>query len=184
MLKDVKDVSRVSLCNQTGSYGAFQRKALPHILCFTSSLKYLDNRLWFPFPELFCRCEPPPPQKWKMWTTWWPWSYSPQASWSLRIDEINPCGTTLLPHHRPIRELYLSWSLTLRASSFTWLLKMLRNFSLRSFGFWGGHESSISFHGTAIKLSLLQTLTFWFVWLHCLLSTQTCANSGRICLTK
>ena len=30
----------------------------------------------------------------------------PQASWSLRKRNGNPCDTTLLPHHQPIRELY------------------------------------------------------------------------------
>ena len=30
----------------------------------------------------------------------------PQASWSLRKGKGNPCDTTLLPHHQPIRELY------------------------------------------------------------------------------
>ena len=56
---------------------------------FSSSLKYLDNSIW---------CT-----KWKKLTTWWPWAHSPQIYWSLSIDNANPCDTTLLPHHQPIR---------------------------------------------------------------------------------
>ena len=52
-------------------------------------------------------------------------STSPQTYWSLRIDNVNPCDTTLLPHHQPIRELYTRWSYTLRLPSLTWPLKML-----------------------------------------------------------
>ena len=37
-------------------------QGFPHILCFSSSLKYLDNSIWCIFPELVCRCENPPPK--------------------------------------------------------------------------------------------------------------------------
>ena len=102
-----------------------------------------------------------PPTKWKMLTTWWPWAHSPQASWSLRTDNVNTCDTTLFPHHQPVRELCSSWPHTLRPASLTWLLKMLR---------WNpsgssellGHEPRVSLHGPAINLSLLQTPTFRF----------------------
>ena len=33
----------------------------PHTLCFSSSLKYLDNSMGCRFPEWFCRCETLPP---------------------------------------------------------------------------------------------------------------------------
>ena len=29
----------------------------------------------------------------------------PQASWSLRPDEVNPCDPALFPHHQPTREI-------------------------------------------------------------------------------
>ena len=50
-------------CNWAGHFGAFPRQDFPHIFCFRSSLKYLDNRIWCTFPELFCRCETPRPQQ-------------------------------------------------------------------------------------------------------------------------
>ena len=31
-----------------------------------------------------------------------------QASRNLRIDNVNPCDSALLPHHQPIRELCMS----------------------------------------------------------------------------
>ena len=34
-------------------------RPFPHILCFSSSLKYLDSSIWCTFPE-FYRCEKPP----------------------------------------------------------------------------------------------------------------------------
>jgi hypothetical protein len=43
--------SLLHLCNGTKSYGAF-----PHILCFSSSLKYLDDSIQCTFPESFYRC--------------------------------------------------------------------------------------------------------------------------------
>ena len=38
-------------------------------------------------------------------------STQPQASWSPRPDNMNPCDTTWLSHHQPIREPCTSWSL-------------------------------------------------------------------------
>ena len=43
---------------------------------------------------------------------------SPQSSWSLRTDIINPCDTTLWSHHQPIRDLCMSWSHTLHSPCF------------------------------------------------------------------
>ena len=31
---------------------------------------------------------------------------SPQAHWSVRIDNVNPCGTVLGSHHQPIRIMH------------------------------------------------------------------------------
>ena len=47
-----------------------------------------------------------------------------------------------------------------------------------SFGLFLGHEPPISFHSPAINLSLLQIPTFWCVWPHCALGTQTCTNTA------
>ena len=41
--------------NQAGHHGTFQGQAFSHILCFSSSLKYLDNSIWCTVPKLFCR---------------------------------------------------------------------------------------------------------------------------------
>ena len=60
--------------------------------------------------------------KWKKLTTWW--APSPQTYWHLRIANVNPCDTALLPHHQPIRKLCRSWSQTLGHPSLTWPLKM------------------------------------------------------------
>ena len=37
-----------------------------------------------------------------------------QASWSLRTDSVDPCDTTLLPHHQPVRGPRTRWSPTLQ----------------------------------------------------------------------
>ena len=50
-------------CNWAGHFGAFPRQDFPHIFFVSSSLKYLDNRIWCTFPELFCRQETPRPQQ-------------------------------------------------------------------------------------------------------------------------
>ena len=52
-------------CKWAGPHGSSQgsgSRYFPHILCFSSSLKYLDNSIWGTFPELFYRCETPPHQ--------------------------------------------------------------------------------------------------------------------------
>ena len=33
----------------------------------------------------------------------------PQVSWSLKMDDFNPCDTTLLTYHQSIRELCTNW---------------------------------------------------------------------------
>ena len=52
---------RRSSWNPAGPQRIFPGQALPHILCSSSSLKHLDNSIWYTFPELFCRCEKPFP---------------------------------------------------------------------------------------------------------------------------
>ena len=59
-----------------------------------------------------------------MLTTWWTWACSPQASWSLKIDSVNPWDTAQWPHHQPIRELCTSRSQTLGCPSLTWASRM------------------------------------------------------------
>ena len=119
-LKFVKSPFTFCFYNQAGHYGALRgSRPFPHVLCFSSSLKYLDNSIWCTFPKLFYRNKNP--TKWKMLTTWWHW---PQVYWSLRIDHVNPCDTTLLPQHQSIRELCTSWLYTLW-HPLTWPLKML-----------------------------------------------------------
>ena len=83
----------------------------PHILCFSTFLKYLDNRIWCTFPELLCRYNKPSPlqctlqymedAKYLMIKSTWH-----QDSWSIRTDNVNPCDTSLLPPHQPVREAH------------------------------------------------------------------------------
>ena len=47
-----------------------------------------------------------------------------QSGWNLRIHDVNPFESTLLPHHQPVRELCTSWSQILGLPSFTWTEKM------------------------------------------------------------
>ena len=98
----------------------------PHILCFSSSLKYLVTVFWWTFPELFYRCETTilQPNGWS-WGPLRAMSTWTQASWSLRTDDGNPCDTILLPHHHAIREMCTSRLHTLQPTSFTWLFKIL-----------------------------------------------------------
>ena len=99
-------------------------------------------------------------------TTWW------LFSWSLRIDNAHTCDSTLLPHRQPVRELCMSWLFTLLPASLTWLLKVLcQNLELAET--FQGKKYLFSWHGPALKLSLLQTPMFQFVWPHCALGTQT-----------
>ena len=121
------------------------------------------------------------PTKWKMLTTWWPWAHSPQASWSLRTDNVNPCDTTLLPHHQWVRELCMSWSHSLRPHLPHLAFKNVWPNTSGSSGLLG-QKPPVSSYGPAINLSLLQTLTFQFVWPHCALGTWTCANTIKMYL--
>ena len=81
----------VSDCNWAGPMmSSWDRFPSPHILCFSSSLKYIDNRIQYTFPELFYRC----------------WNHlmeeinflifitiiSIKTFWCLRIDNANPCN--------------------------------------------------------------------------------------------
>ena len=53
-----------SSCNQEGPYQAFPRKtSLPHILSYSSLVKYPDNSIWCRFHELLYICKKPPPNK-------------------------------------------------------------------------------------------------------------------------
>ena len=67
-LKFVKSPFTFGFYNQGGHYGALRgSRPFPHVLCFSSSLKYLDNSMWCTFPELFYRNKNP--TKWNMLTT-------------------------------------------------------------------------------------------------------------------
>ena len=74
--------------------------------------------------------------KWKKLTTWWVWACSPQTYCCLRIDNVNHCNITQLPHRQPIRELGMSWSHMLGCPSLIWTLKMLGWNPERSLTFW------------------------------------------------
>lgn len=107
---------------------------------------------------------------------------SPQASWSLRMDQGNPRGPTLFPHHQPIRELGTSWSLICDPHFLSWLFKMFYNLGSGGSGFFGGggkggHKPPISLLSPAIKLALLHALVFQVVWPHCASGIGTCANA-------
>ena len=85
--------------------GLSQDRPLPHILCFSPSLKYLDNITVTDAHFLSCFTDAKNPTKWKTLTTWWPWACSLQAYWGLMSDNVNLSHTSLLPHHQPVREL-------------------------------------------------------------------------------
>ena len=107
--------------------------------------------------KLFYRYENP--TKWKMLTTWWSRARSPQnpqTSWSLRIGNVNPHDSTLLPHHQLVRDLCVRWSQTLWSASLTWPLKTLYQNPSGSSGFWDPGPPCC-LHGPAINPSLLQT---------------------------
>ena len=108
----------------------------------------------------------PPPQQMENANYLTTVSTWPQTSWRLRTDSVNPCNTTLLPHHQPIRIVHKLITYPATPPSLTWLLKVLCQNPLGSSGLLG-HEPPISLHGFAIKLSLFQTPTFQFVWSHC-----------------
>ena len=93
----------------------------------------------------------------------------PQASWSPRTDNVNPCDTTLLPHHQPVENCAQANHRPCdpAPSHFKNALLLKPFGGVRGFL---GNETPIALHGPAIKLSLLQTLMFWFVW------PRTCTN--------
>ena len=66
----------------------------------------------------------------KTLTPWWSWARSPQTYCHLRIDNINLCDTTLLPHQQPVRELCTSSSYNLGWSYLFFLLFSLPPHSL------------------------------------------------------
>ena len=45
------------MVTKQGPLGPSQDRLVPHTLCFSASLKYPDNSIWYTFPELFHRCE-------------------------------------------------------------------------------------------------------------------------------
>ena len=95
-----------------------------------------------------------PPTKWKNYLL--TMSTDPQASWSLRTDNLNPCDTALLPHHQPITELCTSWQYPVTAPPHL----PFKNASSKPFGeleTFQGMNHLLSSHGLAINLSLLQT---------------------------
>ena len=85
----------------------------------------------------------------------------PQASWSLRTDKANPCDTTQLLHHQPIRESCRSWSCILWLPSLTWLLKVPYRNSSCSLGLLGHEPRLLAW--PCDKTSWLQTPTFQFL---------------------
>ena len=90
----------------------------PSILCFSSSLKYLDNSILCIFSEFFQMLKTA--TKWKKLTTWWSCAWSHQTFWCLRTDKVNcPVIST------STRELCTSWSHTQGHPSFTWPSRML-----------------------------------------------------------
>ena len=60
-------------------------------------------------------------------------STQPQASWSLRTDNVNPCDTALLPYHQPEMHKLITYSVTLPPTPLpaptplvpSWLLQVL-----------------------------------------------------------
>ena len=48
-------LTHLNRCNPAGPHRTSPVQALPNI-CFSSSLKNLDNNIWITFPELFYRC--------------------------------------------------------------------------------------------------------------------------------
>ena len=83
-----------------------------------------------------CFTDAKTPNEWKKLTTWWPWTHSPQTYLHLRIDDVDPCDTTLFPHHQPVRELCTSWSHTLQPPSLTWHLKCFAETHWGLWAFW------------------------------------------------
>lgn len=82
--------------------GPSRDRPLPHILYVSSFLKYLIVVADAHF--LSCFTESRKPTKRKMLTPWWP--PCPQASWSLRSDDVNTCDVTLSQHCHPDRTVH------------------------------------------------------------------------------
>ena len=86
--------------------------AFSHILCFSSSLKYLLNIYvcvcvcvyTFEAHVLSCFTGVNIPHQMEDVNLLMTMNTKPQASWSLRTDSDTP----LLPHHQPVRELCMS----------------------------------------------------------------------------
>ena len=66
-------------------------RPFPHILWFSSSLKYLDSSIWCTFPELFYRCEKPPPGASQM-AQWLRIHLLMQETWSKKM--VQPWSKT------------------------------------------------------------------------------------------
>ena len=90
-------------------------------------------------------------------------STEPQASWSLRTDNVDPCDTALRPHHQPVRQLCPSWSQTLRHPSLTWLLKVLcqnPSGSSRLFKAWATSSPCVTLFGLSVRQAHELALTY------------------------
>ena len=90
--------------------GSSQDRPLPHILCGTSPLKYLDNSTDAHFPGWLTDAKSL--TKWKKLTPWWPWVSGPQTYWRLWVGKANPHDSALLPHRQSencTQAHYISW---------------------------------------------------------------------------
>ena len=139
--------------------------AFPHILYFSSSLKFLDNSILCKCPELFCRCELPQDHLQKDNVNYSIiWSTHSQASWSLRrigcetscyltINQSEGCAQADLRHCLHTRPPHLAFKRDLLGFAET---------------FWGaqgilGHEPPFCLHGLQETLlcSRLQHFCFF-----------------------
>ena len=117
---------------------------------------------------------------------WWLWAYSSQVPWSLRIDNVNPCDTVLLPHHQPIKRI-VHELITYPVTPLPYLA--FKNTCPNPLGIleFGRQELPISLHGPTINLALLQTLTFPYCLASLyirhmnLLSVTILARQPRVC---
>ena len=109
-------------------------QAFPHILCFSSSPKYLYINIWCTFLHCFANVKnnnkkPKPPLQQKEDVDYLrTMGTQPQASWSLRTDNVNPCDTILPPTISQSESCAQAVSQTLwpprpRPASPTWLFK-------------------------------------------------------------
>jgi len=110
--------------------------------------------------------------KWKILTSWGPWAHGPRPPGAKRLIKLTPVTSPYSPsaNQRTVQEL-----ITDPVTTPTWLLQVF------SGNPWGtqcvlGLEPPVSIQGPAINLSLLQTLTFPFVWPHCVWDTWSCLN--------